>query len=92
MSSMFCERIYSCKNSRWCARDFKPETYGCYEEKTRFDEIKEMSEEQFCDLFIKGSSLFCPVTNEDCINSDCRECFLKWLKSGVEDRDENNRE
>lgn len=43
MSSMFCNKIYVCKNADWCGRDFKPKSYGCFEAKTHFEVIQSMS-------------------------------------------------
>ena len=48
MSSMFCKKVYTCKNNEWCARDFNPKSDDpeCFEVLTNYDHIKEYSPEQ----------------------------------------------
>lgn len=56
MSSMFCTKIYNCKNADWCARDFNPksEEPKCFEQLTNYDRVHAMNEEEFaqwlCDV------------------------------------------
>lgn len=56
MSSMFCTKIYNCKNADWCARDFNPkaEKPKCFEQLTHYDRVHAMNEEEFaqwlCDV------------------------------------------
>ena len=54
---------------------------------TNGDRIREMTDDQLVKLFTAfeydGKPFFtCPayVENHDCVTTDCRECFLKWLK------------
>lgn len=91
MSSMFCKKIYQCRNADWCARDFNPKSDSpeCFEPKTHYDEIKAMSVEELAKLFVSGwydGPLFtCPVEDVECeSNVSCDVCFLEWLKSPVE--------
>lgn len=56
MSSMFCTKIYNCKNADWCARDFNPKSEDpkCFEQLTNYDRVHAMNEEEFaqwlCDV------------------------------------------
>lgn len=56
MSSMFCTKIYNCKNADWCARDFNPksEEPKCFEQLTHYDRVHAMNEEELaqwlCDV------------------------------------------
>ena len=54
--------------------------------------IQHMEVEEIAELFTEMEYdghyvLFCPVNlkKDDCVTSDCRECFLDWLKQEVAD-------
>ena len=83
MSSMFCTKIYQCKNADWCARDFNPKSDGapkCFEPMTNADKIRQMSDEELAKwiagyvLGLKGGMF------ETSVNS-----WLDWLKQEASD-------
>ena len=52
---------------------------------TNADKIRQMTDEEIADLFVETHDtkhyLACPVKfNIGCAESDCLDCFRKWLK------------
>lgn len=89
MSSMFCKKIYQCRNADWCARDFNPKSDcpECFEQITNYDRLISKTPEELAETYAGG----CP--NGDRLNCgkyylhggrDCFNCWLDWLKSPVE--------
>lgn len=56
MSSMFCTKIYKCKNVDWCARDFNPKSDEpkCFEPMTNADRIRAMDIDHLIEWFCRG--------------------------------------
>jgi hypothetical protein len=89
---MFCKKIYQCKNSDWCARDFNPKSDNpeCFEQKTHFDEIKAMSVEELARWISHITG--CPLNNfleyspiGKCVKKcKAKDCWIAWLKSQAE--------
>lgn len=97
MSSMFCKKIYQCKNADWCARDFNPKSDGapkCFEPMTNADKIRQMSDEELARFVAKaqadilrtvGMALKYPGDLvRDCDLEDATDDWLDWLKQEVE--------
>ena len=83
MSSMFCTKIYICKNKDWCARDFNPKSDKpkCFEPLTNADHIRAMTDEELamiisCQDYKQG---------DDCFDASCYNCTLEWLKQEVKE-------
>ena len=97
MSSMFCAKIYQCKNADWCARDFNPKTNGapsCFEPMTNADKIRQMSDEELAKFIDSVSDSYYKegYTKEwdNPIMSDYPAGvpnWLDWLKQEVSDED-----
>ncbi len=86
MSSMFCKKIYICKNSGWCDRDFNPESDDpeCFELKTNYDLVMEMGIEQLAEFLGDDPTHdICPNNCHDDLDRPCKVCVLEWLKKGV---------
>ena len=84
MSSMFCTKIYQCKNADWCARDYNPKSDcpECFEQLTNYDRLISKTPEELAELF---SHLCCPYSlggKVDCNagKKGCYQCWLDWLK------------
>ena len=95
MSSMFCKKIYQCRNADWCARDYNPKADDpeCFEQLTNYDRIISKTPEKlavwFCQKQFREGD-FCPPEHgwQYCQKADgCRECWLSWLKAPVEEVD-----
>lgn len=54
--------------------------YGDPGDDITYDKIRSMSAEELADQFTKNGVFLCPVHNPNCLEADCRECFLGWLK------------
>lgn len=50
---------------------------------THCDEIRRMSVEEMADRFTDFNGFVCPVNSESCLENNCRDCFIEWLKSEV---------
>lgn len=95
MSSMFCTKIYKCRNVDWCARDFNPKSDEpkCFEPLTNADRIRAMADGELANAIWHdfGNSPWCyPTVTEgvlECniIDARCEECILNWLKQAVEE-------
>lgn len=87
MSSMFCTKIYQCKNADWCARDFNPKSDGapkCFEPMTNADRIRQMSDEELA-RWCNDYNFNCPPV--ECEENGCEKCWLDWLRQEVNDVD-----
>lgn len=49
------------------------------------DKLRAMSDEDLADQFTQNGVFLCPVHNPNCLEADCRECFLEWLKQEASD-------
>ena len=80
MSSMFCKKIYICKNSGWCARDFNPEVDDpeCFELMTNYDLVMRMGIEELAAWIADH-----PVVSEYDENNPQHKAWLDWLKQEV---------
>ena len=88
MSSMFCTKIYICKNADWCARDFNPKSDEpkCFEMLTNADRIRAMTDEELAMAISTdfGGIPWCKFIPE-CQDTLCEVCVIKWLKQEVEE-------
>lgn len=93
MSSMFCTKIYQCKNADWCARDFNPKSDGapkCFEPMTNADRIRRMSDGELALFIAKArTGILRAVARalnypgelvRDCDLEDVTDEWLNWLK------------
>lgn len=88
------ETIDFCPN---CGVEMRKREYPCYSPHdgsqlfTNADRIRSMTDEELAKFFTPEEYdgrpiFFCPSKPEGrCVTSDCRECFLKWLKQEVDD-------
>ncbi len=93
MSSMFCTKIYRCKNANWCARDFNPKSDEpeCFELLTNYDRLISKTPEELAEMLSRSGKYFCCDTtkcdphSERCDYGDeCYDCWLDWLKQEAE--------
>lgn len=82
MSSMFCTKIYKCKNADWCARDFNPKSDEpeCFEPLTNADRIRAMTDEELAKILAEYR---CVKKALHCMEVDCTQCWLDWLKQEI---------
>lgn len=59
--------------------------YGAPGNYINYDKIRSMSAEELADQFTKNGVFLCPAHNQNCLEADCRECFLGWLKQDSPD-------
>lgn len=80
MSSMFCTKIYTCRNVDWCARDFNPKSDkpNCYEAKTHSDDLRAKNDEQLAEWLNRME------TDARCYGPKGKAAWLKWLQEKVE--------
>ena len=90
MPSKYCGKLPRCKNSWWCATDFRPsKNVKCFDAMTNADRIRGMSDEELM-LFLRDESVFCAHRDEStggaCVvcTGECGDCLTDWLKSPVE--------
>ena len=81
MSSMFCTKIYKCKNADWCARDFNPKSDEpeCFEPLTNADRIRAMTDEELADFMLGVAQNGGIPTGGKIMR------WLEWLKQEVEE-------
>lgn len=89
MASMFCTKIYECRNREWCARDFKPgDDPECFEVERKYDRIVSMPPEElakYIDLHT-AEAMWCKSPPDDCPpHEECVKCIFEWLMSPVEE-------
>jgi len=91
MSSMFCTKIYQCKNADWCARDYNPKSDcpECFEQLTNYDRIISKTPEELAEWLknIRYSWTCLPRGNGNrCADfkDDCNACWLDWLRQEAE--------
>ena len=96
MSSMFCKKIYQCRNADWCARDFNPKSDcpECFEQITNYDLLISKTPEQLADWLAdilnhcenkkpeELCRMSCPLYK--CCNNQPSDNIEDWLKSPVE--------
>ena len=76
-----------CPFSETCP-DFYAVGFGSAKKKTNFDNIKEMSVDEFVDIFAK---MACPPNSGNCElardmkNKTCQSCWKQWLNSEYND-------
>ena len=80
MSSMYCTKIYVCRNADWCARDFNPksDSPNCFEVKTRSEDLRAMGDEQLAEWL---NSI---ETDARYYGPKGKAAWLKWLQEKVE--------
>ena len=80
MSSIFCTKIYKCKNADWCARDFNPKSDEpkCFEPLTNADRIRAMTDEELADWLVEVAG-WLPMYESKA------HPILKWLKQEAEE-------
>ena len=64
--------------------------FCCYEHEekpTNADRIRAMSDEELAEVLAFG--LGCLLKAPHCMDTDCRPCYLKWLKQPAEEGDGN---
>lgn len=87
MSSMFCKKIYQCRNADWCARDYNPKVDDpeCFEQLTNYDLLISKTPEELA-AFMEDTATWggCPNHGARDCTSDCGMCWISWLKSPVE--------
>lgn len=80
MPSKHCGKLPRCKNSWWCATDFRPsENSECFTAMTNYDRIKNKTPEE---LAVFASDLGChpSASLKTCRGvGHCSECWLDWL-------------
>lgn len=61
--------------------------YGAPGNHINYDKIRSMSDEELADQFTNNCNgvFLCPVHNPNCLEADCRECFLGWLRQEATD-------
>lgn len=82
MSSMFCEKIYQCRNADWCARDFNPKSDEpeCFEQTTNYDRVIHKTPEELA-VWMNG------IIKERNIEVTC-DGWLAWLKAPADEEAE----
>lgn len=96
MSSMFCKKIYQCRNADWCARDFNPKSDEpeCFEQMTHYDLLISKTPYELAEWIAKILDhcenkkpeelcrQSCPMYK--CCNDQPSDNIEDWLKSPVE--------
>ena len=62
---------------------------GMRKEQTNADRIRAMSDEELAEVLAFG--LGCLLKAPHCMDTDCRPCYLKWLKQPAEEGDGNEK-
>lgn len=84
MPSKYCGNLPRCKNSWWCATDFRPsENAECFTAMTNYDRIIRKSPEELAEYLAEvandgGGS--CAPGCYDCTNHSCKDKWLDWLR------------
>ena len=82
MPSKYCGKLPRCKNSWWCAIDYRPtDNVHCFEPLTNYDRIISKSPEELAKFI---ANIECEPT-EACAGKSCDQCILEWLKKEAED-------
>lgn len=94
MPSNHCDKVNQCKNSWWCAIDYRPVNKNCFDQLTNADRIRAMSDEELaatemlCPRWASKEPWTCPKKYAKRTDGkqgyDCVACVLDWLKSPVE--------
>ena len=78
MPSKYCGKLPRCKNSWWCAVDYRPtDNVHCFEPLTNADKIRAMTDEEMAEWLDNIDTAYEPETVVS------RHGWLEWLKQEV---------
>lgn len=75
MPSNHCEKMGQCKNSWWCAIDYRPDNKDCFEQMTEYDRLISKTPEEMAVFLASMNNVNIIFTKAD---------WLDWLRSPVE--------
>lgn len=91
MPSKYCGKLPRCKNSWWCATDFRPsENAECFTAMTNYDRIISKTPEELAEWVAEQSTA--PNCTGKChkdyevygeLRTFCHDCWLDWMRKEV---------